>query len=97
MQRGKQKNEVVLLSERYVALLLIRILNSQEPMKLNDLSDIVTSFRTLDNLTCRMAAEGLVTKKLERRNYVTTLLELTPKGRAVAERLKDAMDIFLCL
>jgi len=43
-----------------------------------------------------MAAEGIITKKLERRNYVTTFLELTPKGRAIAEKLKEAADIFQC-
>jgi len=41
-----------------------------------------------------MAREGLITKKLERLNYVITFLELTPKGRAVAEKLKEAADIF---
>jgi DNA-binding HxlR family transcriptional regulator len=94
MQKGRQKNEVALLSERYVILLLIRMLDSQDSIKLNDLSDTVTSFRTLDALTDRMAAEGVITKKLERRNYVTMFLELTPKGRSVAEKLKEAMDIF---
>jgi len=94
MQKGRQKNEIMLLCERYVALLLIRILDSSNPVKLNDLSDIVTSFRTLDALTERMAAEGIISKKLERRNYVTTLLELTPKGKAIAEKLKEAADIF---
>ncbi|MCL1811331.1 MAG: hypothetical protein FWG41_03825 [Methanomassiliicoccaceae archaeon] len=70
--------------------------DSSDPMKLNDLSDVVSSFRTLDALTDRMAGEGLITKKLERLNYVTTILELTPKGRAVAEKLKEAVDIFQC-
>jgi DNA-binding HxlR family transcriptional regulator len=93
MQKGRQKNEVMLLSERYVALLLIRMLDSPEPVKLNDFSDIVTSFRTLDALTDRMDQEGIITKRLERRNYVTTFLELTSKGRAVAEKLKEAVDI----
>jgi len=94
MQKGRQKNEVMLLCERYVALLLIRMLDSSDPMKLNDLTDIVTSFRTLDTLTDRMAKEGLITKKLERRNYVTTFLELTTKGRTVAVKLKEAVDLF---
>jgi DNA-binding HxlR family transcriptional regulator len=84
----------MLLSERYVSLLLIEMLDSPEPMKLNDLLDIVTSFRTLDSTTDRMATEGIITKKLERRNYVTTFLELTPKGRAIAEKLKEASNIF---
>jgi DNA-binding MarR family transcriptional regulator len=94
MQKGRQKNEVMLLCERYVALLLIRILDSPEATKLHDLSDIVSSFRTLDALTDRMAKEGMITKTLERRNYVTTFLELTPKGRAVAEKLKEAVEVF---
>jgi len=94
MQKGRQKNEVMLLCERYVTLLLIRMLDSSEPTKLNDLSDVVTSFRTLYALTDRMADEGIITKKLERRNYVTTFLELTPKGKAVAEKLKEAAEIF---
>ena len=91
MQKGRQKNEVTLLSERYVALLLVKILDSPELVKLNDLSEVVTSFRTLDALTDRMALEGLITKRWEKRNYVTTFLELTSKGKAVAEKLKDAM------
>ena len=96
MQKGRQKSEVMLLSERYVALLLIRMLDSFEPVKLNSLSDTVTSFRTLDNLTDRMCKEGLITKRIERRNYVITFLELTPKGKAIAEKLKEAVDIFQC-
>ena len=94
MQKGGQRNEIMLLCERYVALLLIRMLDSPDPIKLYSLSDIITSFRTLDSLTDRMAREGLITKKLERLNYVITFLELTPKGRAVAEKLKEAADIF---
>ena len=94
MQKGKQKNEIVLLSERYVALLLIRMSDSLDPIKLSSLSDIVTSFRTLNALTDRMVKEGVITKELERLNYATTLLELTPKGRAVAKKLKEAMDVF---
>ena len=86
----------MLLSERYVALLLIRMLDSSNPMKLNDLSSTVTSFRTLDAITDRMATEELITKKLERQSYVSTFLELTPKGRAIAEKFKEAMDIFQC-
>jgi hypothetical protein len=70
------------------------MLDSPDHIKLNELSDVVTSFRTLDALTDRMAAEGVITKTLERRNYVTTFLELPPKGRAVAEKLKEAMDLF---
>jgi len=94
MQKGRQKNDVMLLSERYVALLLIRLLDSTDPTKLSDLLDIVTSYRTLESLTNRMADEGMITKKLERPSYVTTFLELTPKGREVAERLKEAVEIF---
>jgi DNA-binding HxlR family transcriptional regulator len=93
MQKGQQKKEVMLLCERYVALLLVRMLDSSEPIKLNDLSDTVTSYRTLDALTNRMVEEGVITKKLERRNYITTFLELTPKGRSIAEKLKEAMEI----
>jgi len=94
MQKGRQKNEIMLLSERYVALVLIRILDSPESVKLNDMSDLVTSFRTLDSLTDRMEGEGLITKTPERRGYMTTFLELTPKGKIVAEKLKEASDAF---
>lgn len=94
MQRGRQRNEILLLSERYVVLLLIEILNAGGPVKLNGLSNIVTSFRTLDALTDRMAEEGIITKKLEQCNYVTTFLELTSKGRLVAEKLNEAVNIF---
>jgi len=93
MQKGRQKNKVMLLSERYVSLLLIRLFESSV-VKLNDLLDIVTSFRTLEALTDRMVDEGMITKILESKSYKTTVLELTPKGRSVAEKLKEAQNIF---
>ena len=92
MQKGRQKNKIMLLSERYVTLLLIRLLETPDVIKFNDLSDTVTSFRTLTTLTDRMIEEGVITKKLVSGSYLTTLLELTPKGRMVAEKLKEARD-----
>ncbi|MCL2712993.1 MAG: hypothetical protein FWD37_06990 [Methanomassiliicoccaceae archaeon] len=86
----------MLLCERHVTALLIRILDSSGPVKLNDLSKIVTSYRTLKALTDRMVKEGVITKELEHLNYATMFLELTPKGKDIAMKLKEAVNIFQC-
>ena len=84
----------MLLDERYVVQILLDLLQSNEKIKISYFRDFIKDFRKLDALTERMSREGLIRKFLDRETYVATFLELTPKGRAVAEKLKEAVDIF---
>ena len=75
-------------------MILVRMLDAGRRVKISEFLDLVTAYQILNPLTERMMREGLITKTLERETYVATFLELTPKGRAVAEKLKEAVDIF---
>jgi len=84
----------MLLDEKYVIQIMLDLLNVDKKIKISDFLEFVKDFRTLNALTERMSREGLIKKFLDRETYVATFLELTPKGRAVAEKLKEAVDIF---
>jgi len=92
MREGKTKVPVLILGERHTTILLVAMLEANRRVKLSELYQYL-KFKSLNPLTDRMAQEGLITKKIDRETYVITFLELTPKGRAIAEKLKEAFDI----
>jgi DNA-binding MarR family transcriptional regulator len=93
MEKDSERTPIMTLSERHVVNVLIGILDAGRRVKLSELYEFA-KYKTINPLTERMAREGLITKTLDRETYVATFLELTPKGRAVAEKLKEAVDIF---
>ena len=88
------QNTLMLLDERYVVQIMIDLLAADKKVKISEFLYLMKSFPGLNSLTDRMAQEGLIRKFLDRETFVATFLELTPKGRAVAEKLKEAVDIF---
>lgn len=88
-----EKKPTMLISEKHVVSILIAMRDAKQRVKLSDLYSIALH-KTLDPLTDRMVREGLLTKYTDREIYLITFLELTPKGRLVAEKLKEAVDIF---
>ena len=85
------KKQVMILSERYVVQILLDLLDADDKVKISDFLTLISGFQVLDALTDRMVSEGLVLKFPGRDVRLATFLELTPKGREVASKLKDAM------
>lgn len=77
------------MGERYATLVLVRMLDMGGEVKFSDLSDIVTTFSTLNGLMMKLSDAGLVVTKRVNKPYKTNYAELTGLGFQVARRLHE--------
>jgi len=82
-----------LSSEKYYVPIL-KYLLEHGVVKKYDLREIVKSSGTMDKLLPKFEAEGLITIKEEILGRRTFFVSLTAKGRAVAQQLKKAEELF---
>lgn len=79
------------LAHRYAVPVILKI--SRGKIKVSDLSDIVKSFRTLENLLKSLSEANLIIISVVDRPYRTTFVEATDLGYRVAVELQRAEDI----
>ncbi|TQS80918.1 hypothetical protein A3206_04275 [Candidatus Methanomassiliicoccus intestinalis] len=79
-----------ILSMRYSTDVLVTVLESKERCKFSDLNEFVTNYSTLNSLLSAFEKEGLVVIEEVMRPHYTRYIDLTDKGREIAEHLKQA-------
>ena len=87
-----RKNKWGVLSERYAVPVLITLLKTENP-KLSDLTPMLGSYNTIENLLIDMEEAGLIIMNRVTKPYKTTYISLTDRGKEVAEMLYDVDEI----
>lgn len=84
-----------IIGKKHVAPLLIKLLDGEKMM--TELSEIVSNYSGLQLLTRELSEENYISVRevfSDKRKFVVSL---TPTGRLVAQKLKEANDIAECI
>ena len=81
------------LSLRYSSDILVSILESKERCKFSNLNELVTNHATLNMLLHEFEKNGLIIIEEVSRPHFTRYVDLTMKGKEVAEYLRKAKDL----
>ncbi len=88
--RSRQRD---ILSMRYSTDVLVTVLESEKRCKFSDLNKFVTNHSTLNSLLAAFEKEGLILIEEVMRPHYTRYIDLTDKGREIAEHLKLAKEL----
>lgn len=89
MQRQQAKPRSV-LAEPYVVDVIL-FLSEKGQVMATELLEVISSYRTSKGLLDRLSSTGLVNIEVVNRPRVTFKIKLTPKGKKVAEKLREAI------
>ena len=81
------------LDRSYAKSILILLLENNGEAKKSDFSRIATSWKTLCDIISALQHEGYLTISEQIRGRKTFDIKMTDKGRAVAQKLKEAEDV----
>ena len=81
------------LDRSYAKSILILLLENNGEAKKSDFSRIATSWKTLSDIISALQHEGYLTISEQIRGRKTFEIKITDKGRAVAQKLKEAEDV----
>ena len=81
------------LDERYSKSILLKLLNAKEDLTITQFLDIVNSYKTIKDIVKKLEEDGLVKTEEKVMGRKTIYVSLTEKGRAVAEKLKEAEEV----
>ena len=81
------------LDRSYTKSILILLLENNGEAKKSDFSRIATSWKTLSDIISALQHEGYLTISEQIRGRKTFEIKITDKGRAVAQKLKEAEDV----
>ena len=81
------------LDRSYAKSILILLLNNNGKAKKSDFSGIATSWKTLSDVISALQQEGYLTISEQIRGRKTFDIKITDKGRAVAQKLKEAEEV----
>ena len=87
---GKESMNV--LGERYAVPIIIE-LDNNGVMKISDFLNLITNYRTLENLCSDLEKNNIITITKEIKHHGSYLLELTDRGRTIAKHLKLANEL----
>ena len=81
------------LDRSYAKSILILLLENNGEAKKSDFSRIATSWKTLSDIISALQHEGYLTISEQIRGRKTFEIKITDKGRAVAQKLKEAEEV----
>ena len=81
------------LDERYSKSILLKLLDEKKDLTITQFLDIVNSYKTIKDIIKKLEEDGLVRIEEKVMGRKTIYVSLTEKGRAVAEKLKEAEEV----
>lgn len=86
------KEEISILSDRYVHLILTKLLKNRE-MRISDFNTLIKNLDTLKKIIVKLEKDRLINTRRETKPYRVTYLVLTDRGQEVAKALQLAEQI----
>ena len=81
------------LDEKYAKSIILKLFEEKSELQITKFLDIVNSYKTIKEVVKKLEEEGLVKTEEKVIGRKTIYVSLTEKGRAVAEKLKEAEEI----